>query len=157
MVALVTRCIDDDELFTVLVQQPRIGCGQMMYEFPAGMADDSRDVAAIAACEVEEEVGIACAKEDLIAISELYRPHFPQTYSSPEHFEQNAHAFLLAKRMSKAEIEEYEGRHCGVGQDEQITLHVVPFANVIRYAFEPATLAVTLMIIELLEKGIITI
>jgi hypothetical protein len=76
---------------------------------------------------------------------------------NPSHYEQNTHSFLLTKRMTKAELAEYEGRHCGVGQDEQITLHVIPFADVLKYANEPATLAVTLMVTELLEKGKIEI
>jgi 8-oxo-dGTP pyrophosphatase MutT (NUDIX family) len=157
MVVFLLRCTDTNELFTVLVQQPRIGCGRLMFEFPAGMADDSSDIAGVAAREIEEEVGISCAKEDLIPLSEMFNEEHPKTFINPSNYEQNTHSFLLVKRMKKVEVLEFEGRKCGVGQDEQIVLKVVEFADVIKWAYEPATLGVTLMVMELMEKGKIVV
>jgi 8-oxo-dGTP pyrophosphatase MutT (NUDIX family) len=157
IIAVVIRCTDTNEVYTILVHQPRIGAGRLMYEFPAGMADDSDDLAGVAAREVEEEIGMKCAKEELIALSQIYSPEHPYMFMNPSHYEQSSQAFLLVKRMTRTELADYEGRYCGVGQDEQITLHVVPFADVVQYAFEPATLAVTLMVTELLENGRIEI
>jgi 8-oxo-dGTP pyrophosphatase MutT (NUDIX family) len=155
MIAVLIRCTDTDQIYTILVQQPRVGSGQLMLEFPAGMTDDCDDVARVAARELSEEVGIESDPGELIPVSELFFPEHPFVYINPSGYDERTFAFAIAKRMTKAEIDEYEGKHFGADQDEQITLRVVPFDEVWKWSYEPATVGVHLMVVELMGRGAI--
>jgi hypothetical protein len=157
IVVVLIRCPDTDQLFTVLVQQPRLGCGHLMYEFPAGMAEDTADMRIVAAHELAEEVAMAFDPSKLIPLSELLAPDHPFTYSSPSNYDQHAMSFAAMREMPRDVLDEYEGKNCGATQDEQITLHVVPFEDAWRYVREPATLAVIWMVMELVERGLMTL
>jgi hypothetical protein len=94
MMVVVFKCVETNALYTVLVHQPRVGSGRLMYEFPAGMTDGSDDFAGAAARELQEEVGLAVNPGDLIRLSELFRPEQPYTYLSPSHYDNVSLSYL---------------------------------------------------------------
>ena len=153
MMVILMQCIEIDELYTILVHQPRIGSGGLLFEFPAGMADDSLDFRAVAVREIHEEVGMTCTPDELIHVSSLYRPNDPYTFINEAHYDMGCHVFLVRRRMSLAEIMAYDGRSGGISADEQIQLKVVRFDEVSRYAMEPATLGSRYMVGQLLASG----
>jgi 8-oxo-dGTP pyrophosphatase MutT (NUDIX family) len=155
MVAVVLKCIEDSKLYSVLVHQPRIGCGRIMYEFPAGMTDDAHDFRAVGARELREEVGLDCGADDLIPLSELFRPERPFAYLNTSHYDEAIHLFMIAREMHRDEIFTFEGKHCGADHDEQITLHVVLFDDVWRYSDEPATLVAQFMVRDVIRRGVV--
>jgi 8-oxo-dGTP pyrophosphatase MutT (NUDIX family) len=158
MIVVLIRCTDRDQVFAILVQQPRVGSGQLMVEFPAGnMTDDSDDVRRVAARELNEEVGIECYPGELIPVSKLFFPKHPFVNIHPSGYDERTFAFAIAKRMTKAELDAYEGKHLGADQDEQITLHVVPFDDVWKWSYGPATLGVHLMVSDLIERRAIQV
>lgn len=143
------------KLYTVLVRQPRIGSGRLLYEFPAGMADDSTDFRAVAARELYEEIGMKCDPEELIYASGIYRPKDPYTFLNAEHYEMGCHIFVARRSMPLSDILAYDGRSGGISADEQIELKVIPFDDVVFYAQEPATLGTLYIVSELLENGVL--
>lgn len=152
MICPILYATDTKELFTVLVHQPRIGSGKIMYEFPAGMTDDSNDYKLTASRELYEEVGIKCSPEDMIPLSEIYNRNHPTYYLNYDRFDQHARFYLVISKMEKAEIMNFEGKKHGADADEQIFLHVVPFEDSWIYGNDPATLAAYEMIEELIES-----
>jgi 8-oxo-dGTP pyrophosphatase MutT (NUDIX family) len=153
MVAVVLKAQETSELYSVLVHQPRIGCGKLTFEFPAGMTDDVQDYRAVAARELHEEIGLECQPSELIPLSELFRPEAPFNYIATSHYDEGTYFFLVKKEMPITDIQQLEGKHCGADQDEQITLHVVKFEDVWRLSDEPATLAAQLMARDLFRRG----
>ncbi|OHS94718.1 hydrolase, NUDIX family protein [Tritrichomonas foetus] len=157
MVLVLLHSIDTNENFTVLVQQPRVGCGKIMYEFPAGSTDGSKDFLATAARELAEEVGIHCDVSDMIQVSQLFCPEHPKTYLNHPRFDQSMLFYLVIQKLTKNEIMEYEGKQRGAEEDEQISLHVIPFEESWKYANEPASLTNFLMVQELIASGKISL
>lgn len=157
MMVILLKDIATSELYTVLVHQPRIGTGTISYEFPAGMADDSQDFKAVAVREIKEEVGLTVTIDDLIPVSELYRPNDPYTFINDEHYDMGCYVFMVKKEMSLDEIMAFNGRNGGIDVDEQIELEVVKFADVWKYVKEPASLGTRYMISELIESGKIVV
>lgn len=64
------RCIDDDQLYTVMVEQRCISDGALHIGFPAGNDGDGEDFRGMACQELLEETGLHVSPEDLIELSE---------------------------------------------------------------------------------------
>jgi ADP-sugar diphosphatase len=112
------------EKYLILVRQRRICDGSLTYEHPAGMLDNERDAAAVAAREVFEETGIAVEKNMLIALNE--NPCFPSTGTSDEAM----YFFYCELVMTKKEIDAYHNQtHGMLSEHEYIETFVVPFAE----------------------------
>jgi 8-oxo-dGTP pyrophosphatase MutT (NUDIX family) len=157
MVAVVLKAYETSELYSVLVHQPRLGCGKLTFEFPAGMTDDFQDYRAVGARELREEIGLECRPDELIPLSELFRPDRPFNYIETSHYDEGTYFFLVKKEMPLAEIQRFEGKHCGADQDEQIVLRVAKFEDVWRLSDEPATLAAQLMVRDLIRRGVVAV
>ena len=156
MIPVLLIANDTNEWFTLLTKQPRIGSGELMLEYAAGNTDGSIDYADVAARELNEEVGISASKDDLIYISKLFRPDKPSLYVNYR-FCMNVHIFLFIKKMSRSDIMAFEGKQYGICEDEQITLHLVPFEDTWKYVHEPTTLSSYLMVKKMIESGKIQI
>lgn len=63
------RCIDDDELYTVMVEQRCICDGAMHIGFPAGNSNDGEDFRIMACQELMEETGIEVSPNDLVELA----------------------------------------------------------------------------------------
>jgi ADP-sugar diphosphatase len=126
VVCVLICLIDTDtrEKYLILVRQRRICDGSLTYEHPAGMLDNERDAAAVAAREVFEETGIAVEKNMLIALNE--NPCFPSTGTSDEAM----YFFYCELVMTKKEIDAYHNQtHGMLSEHEYIETFVVPFAE----------------------------
>lgn len=156
-IVVLIRCTQTNEIHTVLVRQPRIGSGQLIYEYPAGLTDDSTDFRLTAVRELEEECGIIASVDEVININDLVYEKNLKFYTNAQMFYEEASVFLVVKKMSIEEIKAIEGRNGGVDEEEQITLHVSLFNDVINLTPDPATISITFLLQKLIKEGKITI
>lgn len=134
-ILLEVTCVDTNELYSILVKQPRVPTGRVMYEIPAGMLDGDNDIKARAIEELEEECGLKCNVHDLIDMTKMvYGDTHSGCYTSPGVLDQFIVLLLWKIRMTKKELEELEGKVGGVDEHEQITLHVVKFSDIHKYS-----------------------
>lgn len=123
-----------------------------MYEYPAGLADDCTDHRDVAVRELEEECQIIATKEELLNLNEkLIQNGYFQTWE--ERFDEYCTVFLIKREMTKDQIEQLQGRECGVDEEEQITVKVVKFDDVWRISSDCATLGITYGIQSLIANG----
>ena len=70
VVVPIFRCIDDNQLYTVMVEQRSICDGALHVGFPAGNGDDGENLRVTACQELMEETGLAVSPDDLVALCE---------------------------------------------------------------------------------------
>ena len=137
---------EDSQLYTILVKQPRIGCGELVFEYPAGMVDDSTDYNGTAVRELEEECGIIAKEEELIEISDFM-------YSSQTSSDDNAKVYLIIRNETLENIMKMQNQTFGADEDEVITLQVTKFDDVLKLTKDLITTTTTLHIQELIKNG----
>ena len=142
--ALIVKCSDDGQYYTVLVRQPRIGSGKLTLEYPAGMTDGSSDYRGTAIRELQEEVGICVTDSELIDVSELLGTKYFHVFG--ERFDEHSPVFLVKREMTRDELKSFEGKECGADEDEQIVVRVVPFGKITEYPIDGTTAAATFAI-----------
>jgi ADP-sugar diphosphatase len=148
-VSMVVLIYGAGRLSTLLVEQPRIGCGELTLEFPAGMVDDTTDYRGSAIRELEEECGLTAAEHELIDLGDF--PIFPEV------FDERAYVYVLARAMSPEEIQGFEGRHGGVDEEEQIVARIFPFDDIPKLTSDGSTLAVWNVVQSAIAEGKIPI
>lgn len=126
--------------FVPLTVQPRVPAGSLAFtELPAGMLDDSGTFAGKAAEEIEEELGMNLAAEELVdltalafsdpmassqkeQVEELQRG----VYTSPGGCDEFVPLLAVRKKVPSANLKEWEGRLTGLrDHGEKITLRLV--------------------------------
>ena len=131
----------ESEKYALLTVQPRPAAGTLGFaEIPAGMLDDSGTFAGAAAKEIEEETGILVREEDLVDMTQLVMLETDENndgveiggslqqgvYASPGGCDEFMPIFLYEKRMSRGELEGFQGKLTGLRvEGERITLKVV--------------------------------
>ncbi len=81
--AILPVLICNDVQYTVMTVQPRLPTGQFDFvEIPAGMLDGSGNFIGVAAKELEEELKLKVAANELIDMSQMAGA-FPRTLSEP--------------------------------------------------------------------------
>lgn len=70
MVVPLLRCIDDDQLYTVMVEQRSICDGGLHTGFPAGNVDDGKSFRVMVCQELMEETGLEISPNDQVELSE---------------------------------------------------------------------------------------
>jgi ADP-sugar diphosphatase len=133
-------CEETGQVFSLLVEQPRIPIGQVAcLEIPAGMMDNEHEsVAGIAVQEMQEECGIAIKPGDLVDLSELACADVVARCpagisSSPGGCDEFIRYMYLEKKVTMAQLDAMRGRLQGLrDHGEYITLKVVPMADVWR-------------------------
>lgn len=156
-IVVLIRCTDTDEIYTVLVKQPRIGSGQLIFEYPAGLTDDSTDFRLTAVRELDEECGIKAQVEEVININNLVFEKDTKFYTNAQIFYEETSVFLVVKKMTLDEIKSLEGRNGGVDEEEQITVHICLFNRVISLTPDPATISITFLLQKLIQNGKIVV
>jgi 8-oxo-dGTP pyrophosphatase MutT (NUDIX family) len=107
IVPLVKNLSTGENRFITVVQH-RIGTGEAVIEFPAGMLDKNIDnPAQVAVEELLEETGINISGTDLFKLSEKV------LYSSPGLQDEGIHYFGCVLEMSDSEYKSIEGRVAG--------------------------------------------
>ena len=137
---------ENNEFYTILVQQPRIGSGKSILEYPAGMVDDSRDYRGAAIRELEEECGIIAKEEELIEVTDFV---FTSAYVSDD----NAKVFMVIRNETLDNLKKKEGSCFGADEDEVITLKVVKLNEVENITNDSVTIYSTMKLKEEIEKG----
>ena len=148
---------DTSELFTVLVKQPRIASGKFTYEFPCGMVDDSTDYEGVSIRELDEECGIHVERSELINITSLFYGEDNTIdcipFSHPLLFDDCEYIFGVIRKMSTEEIKALEGNSGGCDEDEQITIHIVPFSDVWKISQDVVTISISEICEQLIQEG----
>ena len=141
---------EKEELYTILVKQPRIASGELVLEFPAGMADDSTDYKGTAIRELEEECGIIAKEEELIELSDFM-------YTSPTLSDDNAKVFLLIRNETYENLMKMQNQLYGADEDEVIRLQVTKLEDVIQTSNDLITVTSALTIQERIKDGTLKI
>ncbi|KAF1739193.1 Nudix hydrolase 14, chloroplastic [Beauveria bassiana] len=130
---------DSDERYVVFTVQPRVPAGSLGFvELPAGMVDDSGHFKGVAAQEIQEELGITIAEDELQCLSDLAAEDeqektgeveglaaamFPSAGGCDEHVTIYSHE----RRIPRSELQSWSGRLTGLrDRGEKITLRIVP-------------------------------
>jgi ADP-sugar diphosphatase len=111
--------------YVVLTCQPRAPMGSSNFlEIPAGMLDGSSNFAGVAAKELDEETGIKIDTSNLNFLGEMV--------PSAGGCDENIRLFVHKRQITSNELATLQGKCTGVIEEgEQITLKIVPYANVI--------------------------
>lgn len=129
-VAILPVLICNGKQYTVMTVQPRLPTGKFDFvEVPAGMLDGNGDFIGVAAKEIEEELKMKVARNELVDMSEMaghLRGHFPTPGGSDE----TIRMYCFVRQVSEDELAELNGRLTGnLAEGEQITLKVMPLKD----------------------------
>lgn len=124
----VLKC--EGKKYTVATVQPRIATGSFEFvEIPAGMLDGSGNFAGLAAKELDEELGLKIAAEDLIDLS-TPAGHPKGFFVSPGGTEETLRLFYFERHVTTEELAAFHGKATGlIAEGEQITLKVMPLED----------------------------
>jgi len=121
----IIKCIEDEKLYTILVEQFRIVDGGDSLEFPAGMIDYDIGIKKSAVIECKEELGIDILEKDLIPLS---NSAFKVCESL---MDENVYIFAFKLNMQKEKILKFHGLKTGdIQQNEDINLKVLEFSEI---------------------------
>ncbi|KAJ6787704.1 hypothetical protein PWT90_10409 [Aphanocladium album] len=129
----------DDERYVLFTVQPRVPAASLGFvELPAGMVDDAGNFKGVAAQEMQEELGITIAEEDLTCLSDLAAEGeetqaeslpaamFPSAGGCDEHIT----IYSCERRIPRNELQSWSGRLTGLrDHGEKITLKIVPMKD----------------------------
>ncbi len=129
-VAILPVLICNGVQYAVMTVQPRLPTGQFDFvEIPAGMLDGSGNFIGVAAKELEEELKLNVAANELIDMSQMaghFRGHFP----SPGGSDETIRVFCFVRQLTEAELQDFNGRLTGnLEEGEQITLKIMPLKD----------------------------
>lgn len=121
----------ENMLYTVLVKQPRIATGNYeLAEFPAGMIDGGK-FAGSAARELEEELGVIFAEDELVDMTSNSSGSSKEIYFSPGLLDEKARFYMAEREIDRDELAKLQGKATGLSEEgEHITLWVVPLDEV---------------------------
>ena len=139
----------ENEKHVIFTIQPRIPAGSLaLAELPAGMLDDSGNFAGGAAQEIAEETGLEIPASDLIEMTKLAIPAASSAnderlqqavYPSPGGSDEFIPIFLWQKRVSRDQLEEWQGKLTGLREHgEKITLMLCPLDQVWKHGARDA-------------------
>jgi 8-oxo-dGTP pyrophosphatase MutT (NUDIX family) len=146
-IAVMIEC--ENEWYTLLVCQPRLGVGQVLCpEIPAGMMDTSDHFEDLAIKELKEETGLDFNTEDLIDLLEFWGTPEELTFSSTGLIDEGLKLFAAIKIMTRDELNELEGKCLGAeSENEFIQLKSVPLSQA-RFALQDSKSMLALLIFE---------
>lgn len=127
-------------LYTVLVKQPRIATGDYeLAELPAGMIDGGQ-FAGSAARELEEELGVIFAEDELVDMTSNLSGSNKEIYFSPGLLDEKARFYMVEREMDRDELARLQGKATGLSEEgEHITLWVLPLEEVPAYTRDGKT------------------
>ncbi len=105
--------------YLAMVEEPRVPAGEIVLSIPAGMLDEG-EVKGTSIKELQEEIGsLNFKEEDLVFLEE----GFP----SPGGSDEKITIYSYDISLSKKEIDEINEKQTGEGDNEVITVKVIPF------------------------------
>ena len=124
IVVPVLHCVDDGQIYTLMVEQRRVVTGGFIKEFPSGGIDFDCENAKQAACrEVSEEVNMKISVNDLKPLSS------EPIKANPSFLGDEAYFFYFEKEISKSFLQDFVNTGCH-DDGEDITIRVVKMGNV---------------------------
>lgn len=128
-VALLAVFICEGREYAVMVVQPREAEGAIeCKEVVGGMCDKGADYPTVAARELQEELGIRVAPEDLVDMTErMAKIKRSGLYPSPGACDEAVRFFLFRKTVERKELEAMQGKATGlVHEGEHLKVRIVP-------------------------------
>ena len=137
----VLHCIEDGEIYTLMVKQRRIIDGNLSLEFPGGMLDPGiDDPANMAIIEVMEEIGIHVEKEEI----HLLTPTPLKVCESL--MDEVVNFFYFEKHISHDFLDKADGRRTGCHEDNEfLQVTVQNIKNVIKIPSFSSFVAINLL------------
>jgi hypothetical protein len=137
----VLTCIEDEGVYTLMVEQLRISDGSYKIEFAAGGMEIESDPRIAACHEILEELDLIVCPEDLISLNT------DPIHVVPSALEGRMYFFCFEKEVSLSFLEEMENRNAGCVEDnEYIRIKVCKMSEVVA-----ANTPTALMGLKLLE------
>ncbi|KAI2488484.1 hypothetical protein Ptr902_02617 [Pyrenophora tritici-repentis] len=149
------------EPHVLLTLQPRIAASTLSFtEIPAGMLDDSGNLAGKAAQEISEEAHLTVHHTELLNMSELATENSLKEeglrnamYPSPGACDEFIPLFLCQKRLTSRHMEWLEGRVTGLGgEGERITLKLGKLSELWKVAARDGKALAALALYEGLKR-----
>ena len=137
----VLHCLEDGEIYTLMVKQRRIIDGSLSMEFPGGMLDPGiDDPANMAIVEVMEETGIHVEKEEIHLLT-------PTPLKVCESFvDEVVNFFYFEKHISHDFLDKADGRLTGCHEDNEfLQVTVQNIKNVIKIPSFSTFVAINLL------------
>lgn len=154
-ILVVVHC--DGQRYALLTSQARAAAGTgHMVEAVAGMLDENRNFAGVAARELEEEAGIAVHEDDLVPLSSAAFGEGAKhgVYMSPGLLDEAISLFALQRRVSPDTLARLLAREGGLRDEgELIRLVAVPLDHVWRRVPDAKTLSAVLLFEKLEQEG----
>jgi ADP-sugar diphosphatase len=152
--------------FVLCCRQARVPVGRILLELPAGMMDDQRRFAGVAAKEMQEETGIEIQESELMDLTALAYGAGALAASdlasasacivpSGGGCDETIRLFLWVKTMEQAKIEELQFKLTGnTKEGEAIRLELVPLDELWRQCTDVKALCSLLLMekLQLLDK-----
>ena len=110
----VLNCVEDQTVYTLMVEQRRVVDGSFTTEFPAGTVEPSiEDSIIVAVQELEEELGMQVSTEEL----QLLHPY--PLKADPSILSAIFHYFYFEREVTQAFLKEMDGRETGCLEDHE--------------------------------------
>lgn len=108
------HCTEDNQYYTLFVEQRRIGMGgEHSLEFPGGMVDEGQTPQETALKELREELGIQVQMDELSLL-------FPSPlYVCTSMLDERIYFYYFEKEMALKEIMLFDGKHSGVDVENE--------------------------------------
>ena len=133
-------CKENDEIYTIMVEQRRIIDGGFAIEFPSGGVGRTRDPKSMACQEIREELQINILPEELIPLAEDSIKVNPSFSGDVVDF------FYFKKNVSISFLNEINGRSTGCHEDsEYIKVRVYKMEDVSNHLTSSAIIGIKLL------------
>lgn len=137
----VLTCCEDNEVYTLMVNQRRIVDGDYSTEFPAGTVDLLQDDPRAMACqELREELSLTISHDELIPLTtDPVKEH-------PSLADGRAYFFYFTRKVPFSFLEEMDGIKTGCREDhEYISIKVVKMSEVVNCRTPSALIGIKLL------------
>ena len=110
----VLNCVEDQTIYTLMVQQRREVDGRISTEFPAGTVEPTmEEPLTVAVQELEEELGMVVLAEELQLLNPYPLKPDPSILSAIYHY------FYFEREVTKAFLNKMDGRETGCHEDHE--------------------------------------
>ena len=135
----ILQCIDDNQLYTIMVEQRCICDGALHIGFPAGSTDEMDNFRIMASQELREETGLEILPEELIELSE----GISLNSSLSDDF---IYFYAFRKDVTRAWLDSVDNSSRGIhGEGEYIRVRVFTLDDSLRMATPSTLIASTLV------------
>lgn len=133
------RCVDDDQLYTVMVEQRCVCDGDKHTGFPAGSVNEGESLQVMVCQELMEETGLEISPNDLVALSEGIS-------INPSLSDDLAYFYGFRRDVTRAWLDSIDNRSGGVHTEgEYIRVRVFSLADCFKMSTTSTIVGLTLI------------